>query len=157
MFQISNVVYITSYKNCKQQEFIPKDWLKLFFFPPELNSFATDQPKSIVVSEGDPYTMECDPPSGFPKPAIFWIMQSSTGALRTINSSRITVDPEGNLHFSNITLGDASDETMYACSANSIFRNEFKLGNRVILNVSPTGSKSSISSSICSKYIFRWR
>ena len=29
--------------------------------------------------------------------------QSTNGALKTINSSRLTVDPEGNLFFSNVT------------------------------------------------------
>ncbi|KAG1714169.1 Neuroglian [Nymphon striatum] len=108
----------------------------------ELNSFPDGQPSSIAVEEGEPYTLVCNPPSGFPKPSIFWILQSSTGALRTINSSRITVDPEGNLHFSNITQEDASDDNMYACSANSMFRNEYKLGNKIRMNVISTGGTS---------------
>ena len=31
------------------------------------------------------------------------LTQSTNGALKTINSSRLTVDPEGNLFFSNVT------------------------------------------------------
>jgi hypothetical protein len=62
-------------------------------------------------------------------------LQSTNGALETINSSRLTVDPEGNLFFSNVTRLDASKDFLYACSASSFFRNEYKLGNRVFLQV----------------------
>jgi hypothetical protein len=55
--------------------------------------------------------------------------------LKTINSSRLTVDPEGNLWFSNVTRKDASEDFLYACSAASYFRNEYKLGNRVHMQV----------------------
>ena len=37
--------------------------------------------------------------------------------------------------FSNVTRNDASNEFFYACSAASYFRNEYKLGNRVVLQV----------------------
>ena len=66
------------------------------------------------------------------------MFQSTNGALKTINSSRLTVDPEGYLWYSNVTRRDASDEFLYACSAASFFRNEYKLGNRVFLQVSQT-------------------
>ena len=41
---------------------------------------------------------------------------------------RLTVDPEGKLWFSNVTLSDTSDDFLYACSAASYFRNEYKIG-----------------------------
>jgi neuronal cell adhesion protein len=63
------------------------------------------------------------------------VFKSTNGALKTINSSRLTVDVEGNLWFSNVTRNDMSDEFLYACSAASYFRNEYKLGNRVFLQV----------------------
>ena len=86
---------------------------------------------------------------------MFLLFQSTNGALKTINSSRLTVDVEGYLHFSNVTrkasisknamhlisimqwmyFQDNSDEFLYACSAASYFRNEYKLGNRVFLQV----------------------
>ena len=50
------------------------------------------------------------------------MMQNSNGALRSINSSRMTVDPEGTLWFSNVTREDTSDDFVYACSATSLFR-----------------------------------
>ena len=103
----------------------------------------------------------------------FTILQSTNGALKTINSSRLTVDPEGNLFFSNVTRWedswskvmrdkgvlnvndcfqnlfidadffrlDTSQDFLYACSASSFFRNEYKLGNRVFLQVISHSSK----------------
>lgn len=52
----------------------------------------------------------------------------------------MTLDPEGNLWFSNVTRQDASDDFYYACSAASTFRNEYKLGNRVLLKVNPASN-----------------
>jgi hypothetical protein len=64
--------------------------------------------------------------------------------LKTINSSRMTVDPEGKLWFSNVTRHDASNDFMYACSAASYFRNEYKLGNKVHLQVIQSGSSAGL-------------
>lgn len=108
----------------------------------DLKSFPDEPPKEEVVKEGDPLSLRCSPPTGFPKPNIFWIIQSKSGALRSINNSRITVDPEGALHFSNVTLMDSYDDAYYACSASIVFRNEYKLGNRVKLIVTSTGSSA---------------
>ena len=72
------------------------------------------------------------------------LCQSTNGALKTINSSRLTVDVEGYLHFSNVTRKDASQEFLYACSAASYFRNEYKLGNRVFLQVIQSGSSAGL-------------
>lgn len=56
---------------------------------------------------------------------LFWrfmSFQGMDGNIRTINNSRMTVDPEGNLWFSNITKQDENENSMYACSASSVFR-----------------------------------
>lgn len=50
------------------------------------------------------------------------LLQNSDGGIKSINNSRMTLDPEGNLWFSNVTRHDASDEFAYACAATSIFR-----------------------------------
>jgi neuronal cell adhesion protein len=52
------------------------------------------------------------------------VVQNSDGGIRSINNSRITLDPEGNLWFSNVTREDMSEDFYYACSATSIFRYE---------------------------------
>ena len=54
------------------------------------------------------------------------------------------MDVEGYLHFSNVTRKDASQEFLYACSAASYFRNEYKLGNKVHLQVIQSGSSAGL-------------
>ncbi|XP_076060460.1 neuroglian isoform X2 [Oratosquilla oratoria] len=106
----------------------------------ELNSFPNMDPDTVTVSEGDSVGLYCQPPDGYPKPSVYWMIQDDRGALQSINSSRMTVDPEGTLWFSNVTREDESNDFTYACSATSNFRNEYKLGNRMYLKVIQTGS-----------------
>ena len=101
----------------------------------ELNDFKNKQIRHQEAQEGSPFQLKCRAPDGWPKPNVNWIIQTNTGGIKTINDSRITVDPEGNLWFSNVTQNDASDESNYACVASSTFLNEYKIGNRVILKV----------------------
>ncbi|XP_034235912.1 neuroglian isoform X2 [Thrips palmi] len=108
----------------------------------ELNSFKDEPTKTLSVTEGEPFHLTCQPPDGWPKPNVYWLIQNSDGVIKSINNSRMTLDPEGNLWFSNVTRHDASDEFAYACAATSVFRNEYKLGNRVLLNVLATGVSS---------------
>lgn len=88
----------------------------------DLNSFKDEPPMTVSAQEGSPFSLRCQPPDGWPKPSVYWMMQNSNGALRSINSSRMTVDPEGTLWFSNVTREDTSDDFVYACSATSLFR-----------------------------------
>jgi neuronal cell adhesion molecule len=109
----------------------------------ELSSFKNDdEPESLDANEGEPFKLSCQPPDGWPKPSVHWLIQSEDGGIKSINSSRITIDPEGTLWFSNVTRDDASRDSMYACSATSFFRNEYKIGNRVILDVIATGTSA---------------
>ncbi|XP_067206790.1 neuroglian isoform X2 [Linepithema humile] len=108
----------------------------------ELNSFKDENPKTEYADEGQPYTLTCHPPDGWPKPNVYWLIQDQAGSIKSINNSRMTVDPEGNLHFSNVTMNDASENSYYACAATSVFRNEYKLGNRVVLVVKPAGAST---------------
>lgn len=105
----------------------------------ELNTFKDELPKTVTANEGDPFKLQCQPPDGWPKPNVYWLIQNTDGGIKSINNSRMTLDPEGNLHFSNVTRYDASDDFYYACAATSVFRNEYKLGNRVLLDVVQTG------------------
>ena len=109
----------------------------------ELNNFKDEPPKTVSIEEGMPYGIECDSPDGWPNPSVYWMLQGQNW-LKTINSSRLTVDPEGNLWFSNVTRKDASEDFLYACSAASYFRNEYKLGNRVHMQVIQSGSSSGL-------------
>ncbi|KAK7793446.1 hypothetical protein R5R35_010061 [Gryllus longicercus] len=109
----------------------------------ELNSFKDQPLQTVNANEGDPFKLTCQPPDGWPKPNVYWLIQSSEGGIKSINNSRMTLDPEGNLWFSNVTRQDASNDFSYACAATSVFRNEYKLGNRVVLNVIATGASTS--------------
>lgn len=105
----------------------------------ELNSFKDEPPITESADEGSPFKLTCNPPDGWPKPNVYWLIQNADGGIKSINNSRMTLDPEGNLWFSNVTQADKSDDFTYACAATSVFRNEYKLGNRVMLNVIPRG------------------
>lgn len=106
----------------------------------ELNTFREEPVATVKAKEGDPHQFVCHPPDGWPKPIVNWIIQATDGAIRSINSSRITLDPEGNLWFSNVTRQDNSDDFTYTCIANSPFRRDLKLGTQIALRIDPTGT-----------------
>ena len=109
----------------------------------ELNSFKDTQPKSLIGEEGDPFKLECQPPDGWPKPTVYWVILYNADGFKSINNSRMTLDPEGNLWFSNLTKNDATENFSYACAAASSTKLEYKIGNRVRLQVKPAGTGSS--------------
>ena len=109
----------------------------------ELNNFKDEPAQNIAIEEGDPFGIDCASPDGWPNPSVYWMMKGQNW-LKTINSSRLTVDPEGKLWFSNVTKKDSSTDFMYACSAESYFRNEYKLGNMVHLQVIQSGSSAGL-------------
>lgn len=105
----------------------------------ELNSFKNTNPLSVSEHEGKPFKLSCQPPDGWPKPKVYWVIQYTAGGFKSINNSRMTLDPEGNLWFSNLTRQDSSDDFYYACAVSSATKNEYKLGNKVLLNVIASG------------------
>ncbi|XP_018050218.1 PREDICTED: neuroglian isoform X1 [Atta colombica] len=129
------------------QCFAENDWgtatsNSVFVRKAELNSFKDENPVPLSATEGSPFKLTCQPPDGWPKPNVYWLIQDIAGGIKSINNSRMTLDPEGNLWFSNVTRDDASDDFYYACAATSVFRNEYKVGNKVLLNVISTGASS---------------
>ncbi|XP_035700747.1 neuroglian-like [Folsomia candida] len=113
----------------------------------QMDSFNTDEgPLTTTAEEGAPFKMTCDPPYAYPKPRIYWILSTPQGALLSINSSRMTVDPEGTLWFSNVTRNDRTSEYWYTCSAYSLFGGEYRLGSMVSLHVLHTNSSSTAPS-----------
>lgn len=102
----------------------------------ELNFLKeTSGEEVVLVPEGAPLKLTCEPPDGHPKSKLYWMIQGDQGQLKEIASSRITCDPKGNLWFSNVTLDDSYT---YVCVVNSVVRNEYKLGNRINLFVKKT-------------------
>jgi neuronal cell adhesion molecule len=99
---------------------------------------------TVSAQEGSPFSLKCQPPDGWPKPSVYWMMQNNNGALRSINSSRMTVDPEGTLWFSNVTRDDTSDDFVYACSATSLFRYNSIERSILFFDCTQNGSKHAV-------------
>lgn len=106
-----------------------------------LGNFKNDSIETLEVAEGEPLQLECDAPNGYPSPSIFWMIQTTQGAIKGIDNPRVTLDPTGNLWFSSVTRDDATKDSYYICSAASSAVNEYKLGNRIILKVTPRITK----------------
>lgn len=115
----------------------------VFMRKAELNSFKATHDVSRSGYVGEPFKLECQPPDGWPKPVVTWIYMYTDGAFKTINSSRMTIDPEGNLWFSNLTTADITTNFRYACAATSPVKHEYKYGNTVVLNVVSNGVAAS--------------
>lgn len=95
----------------------------------------SEELKTINASEGAPLTLRCQAPEEWPNPTIDWIKRNNTKENITILSetevdnqsndfpitNRLTVDPTGNLHFTNVTHADESNESHYACVVTSKF------------------------------------
>ncbi|CAH1721316.1 neuroglian-like [Aphis gossypii] len=102
----------------------------------ELNSFKNEPKLYVEAQEGNPLKLPCHPPTGLPKPNINWLKRNQVGSIQYVTNTRITLDPEGNLWFSNVTRDDkTSDGSTYFCFAESLTTGEYKLGNFVNLNV----------------------
>jgi neuronal cell adhesion molecule len=108
-----------------------------------LESFVNESvTREMEAVEGDPFTLECLAPNGVPKPNIFWMIQTTQGAIKSVDNPRVTLGPAtGNLWFSSVSREDASKDAYYVCSAASSVANEYKLGNRIALKVIPRIAK----------------
>jgi len=47
----------------------------VFMRKAELNSFKEEPPKKETVNEGQPFHLTCQPPDGWPKPNVHWLIQ----------------------------------------------------------------------------------
>jgi hypothetical protein len=48
-----------------------------------LNNFKEEPPITKTVEEGKPFSLPCEAPDGWPKPNVYWMIQSTNGALKT--------------------------------------------------------------------------
>ena len=110
-----------------------------------MDGFKDDSISVVEIHEGLPLMLECKPPNGYPKPIVYWMIQTVSGELHTIDDARKTFDPEGNLWFSRVTFDDALKNAYYTCAATSKFQSEYKLGKRVQLKVLPALNNSDSS------------
>ncbi|XP_072564546.1 neurofascin homolog (chicken) a isoform X19 [Paramormyrops kingsleyae] len=106
----------------------------------------------VVVTEGSPFVLTCNPPPGLPPPHTFWM----NSAMQPITQDqRVSMGLNGDLYFSNVLARDAA--TDYSCNARFLFTHTIQQKNPFTLKVlttrgvaettptflSPTGSSSS--------------
>ncbi|XP_017651139.1 neurofascin isoform X10 [Nannospalax galili] len=84
----------------------------------------------VVVQEGAPLTLQCNPPPGLPSPVIFW-MSSSMEPIS--QDKRVSQGHNGDLYFSNVMLQDM--QTDYSCNARFHFTHTIQQKNPFTLKV----------------------
>ncbi|OWF36510.1 Neuroglian [Mizuhopecten yessoensis] len=106
---------------------------KLDEFPTGVNEYHRPQ-------LGTALTLECIPPTSYPKAQVEWVLKGSSGRNEAINyNNRVTMDLEARLHITNVKAKDYQDGKAYVCMAINYFmrHNEFDHGHFII----PSGSK----------------
>ncbi|XP_034029127.1 neural cell adhesion molecule L1-like protein isoform X2 [Thalassophryne amazonica] len=83
----------------------------------EINLIAHGMPRfpkeiiePIVVEEGQPIILRCDPPSGFPPHQIYWM---TIGLQQIEQDDRVSMGTDGNLYFSHALQSDSRKD--YCC------------------------------------------
>ncbi|XP_033618091.1 neurofascin isoform X19 [Fukomys damarensis] len=84
----------------------------------------------VVVQEGAPLTLQCNPPPGLPSPVIFWMSSSMEPIAQ---DKRVSQGHHGDLYFSNVLLQDM--QTDYSCNARFHFTHTIQQKNPFTLKV----------------------
>ncbi|KAM4740303.1 neurofascin homolog (chicken) a isoform 5-T10 [Anableps anableps] len=106
----------------------------------------------VVVDEGSPLVLPCNPPPGLPPPLIFWMDSNMTPIPQ---DKRVSMGLNGDLYFSNVLVQDIQND--YSCNARFNFTYTIQQKNPFTLRVqtsrkvaespptflSPSGSESS--------------
>ncbi|XP_031731441.1 neurofascin homolog (chicken) a isoform X18 [Anarrhichthys ocellatus] len=106
----------------------------------------------VVVTEGTPLVLACNPPPGLPPPFTFWMNSAMTPIPQ---DKRVSMGLNGDLYFSNVLTKDA--HTDYSCNARFLFTHTIQQKNPFTLKVltsrkvaestptflSPSGTESS--------------
>ncbi|XP_074501238.1 cell adhesion molecule L1-like a isoform X9 [Sebastes fasciatus] len=79
---------------------------------PSVPKFPKEYNSPIVVTEGDPIILECNPPEGVAPRKIYWM---SIGLEHIEQDERVTLGIDGNLYFSNALQKDSRPD--YCCFA----------------------------------------
>uniref|UniRef100_A0A2I3TGK0 Neurofascin n=1 Tax=Pan troglodytes TaxID=9598 RepID=A0A2I3TGK0_PANTR len=87
----------------------------------------------VVVQEGAPLTLQCNPPPGLPSPVIFWMSSSMEPITQ---DKRVSQGHNGDLYFSNVMLQDM--QTDYSCNARFHFTHTIQQKNPFTLKVLTT-------------------
>ncbi|KAM3621063.1 uncharacterized protein V6R79_005407 [Siganus canaliculatus] len=106
----------------------------------------------VVVTEGSPLVLQCNPPPGLPPPFIFWM---NSAMIPIPQDKRVSMGLNGDLYFSNVLAKDVQND--YSCNARFLFTHTIQQKNPFTLKVqtsrkvaestptflSPTGTESS--------------
>uniref|UniRef100_A0A667XSZ6 Neurofascin homolog (chicken) a n=1 Tax=Myripristis murdjan TaxID=586833 RepID=A0A667XSZ6_9TELE len=84
----------------------------------------------VVVTEGSPLVLQCNPPPGLPPPYTFW-MNSVMSPIP--QDKRVSMGLNGDLYFSNVLVQDA--QTDYSCNARFLFTHTIQQKNPFSLKV----------------------
>ncbi|XP_029990782.1 neurofascin homolog (chicken) a isoform X5 [Sphaeramia orbicularis] len=84
----------------------------------------------MVVSEGSPLVLPCNPPPGLPPPFTFWMNSAMTPIPQ---DKRVSMGLNGDLYFSNVLAHDA--HTDYSCNARFLFTHTIQQKNPFTLKV----------------------
>uniref|UniRef100_A0A7N6ACT4 Neural cell adhesion molecule L1 n=1 Tax=Anabas testudineus TaxID=64144 RepID=A0A7N6ACT4_ANATE len=87
----------------------------------------------VVVTEGSPLVLPCNPPPGLPPPITFW-MNSAMSPIP--QDKRVSMGLNGDLYFSNVLAQDA--HTDYSCNARFLFTHTIQQKNPFTLKVQTT-------------------
>ncbi|XP_066218069.1 neurofascin isoform X9 [Saccopteryx leptura] len=87
----------------------------------------------VVVQEGAPLTLQCNPPPGLPSPVIFWMSSSMEPITQ---DKRVSQGHNGDLYFSNVLVQDM--QTDYSCNARFHFTHTIQQKNPFTLKVLTT-------------------
>ncbi|XP_047665279.1 neurofascin homolog (chicken) a isoform X17 [Tachysurus fulvidraco] len=84
----------------------------------------------VVVSEGSPLVLACNPPPGLPPPKTFWM---DSRMMPIAQDTRVSMGLNGDLYFSNVLSKDAA--TDYSCNARFLFTHTIQQKNPFTLKV----------------------
>ncbi|XP_046881046.1 neurofascin homolog (chicken) a isoform X2 [Hypomesus transpacificus] len=84
----------------------------------------------VVVSEGSPLVLACNPPPGLPPPLTFWMNSSM---MPISQDRRVSMGLNGDLYFSNVLAKDG--HTDYSCNARFLFTHTIQQKNPFTLKV----------------------
>ncbi|GLD45913.1 neural cell adhesion molecule L1-like protein isoform X1, partial [Lates japonicus] len=79
---------------------------------PSVPKFPKEEINPLVVKEGEPVVLKCNPPAGVPPRQIYWM---SIGLQHIEQDERVSMGIDGNLYFSNALQKDSRPD--YCCYA----------------------------------------
>ncbi|XP_027000960.1 cell adhesion molecule L1-like a isoform X2 [Tachysurus fulvidraco] len=82
------------------------------FIVPSSPKFPKENIQALVVNEGDPVVLECNPPQGIPPRHLYWM---TMGLEHIEQDDRVSMGSNGNLYFSNVLGKDSRSD--YCCFA----------------------------------------